>query len=270
MGSLSDMMGMIPGLPKLKNSSGNFDEKQLVWIEAIIDSMTPAERNHPELINGSRRKRIARGAGKKVQDVNRLLKQFSQMRTMMKKLVKWEKENSQLVYKKGDSFLAVHIRLKRQGRKKRPFYRVVAIDSRSHREGREIERLGWYDPVNDKLAVEFKEDRVFHWLNEGAIPTDTVSSLLRKKGLAYKWHLIKSGVSTEQISAHMDEWAKAQLTKAEKNVNKKAVKSVTDSDDTLVDDAKAEDAPVEEVKVEDTAEEPKAEDAPVEEVKKKR
>ena len=65
MGSLSDMMGMIPGLPKLKNSSGNFDEKQLVWIEAIIDSMTPAERNHPEIINGSRRKRIARGAGKK-------------------------------------------------------------------------------------------------------------------------------------------------------------------------------------------------------------
>jgi len=91
MGSLSDMMGMIPGLPKLKNSSGNFDEKQLVWIEAIIDSMTPAERNHPELINGSRRKRIARGAGKKVQDVNRLLKQFSQMRTMMKKISKMGK-----------------------------------------------------------------------------------------------------------------------------------------------------------------------------------
>ena len=163
--------------------------------------------------------------------------------------------------------MAVHIRLKRQGRKKRPFYRVVAIDSRSHREGREIERLGWYDPVNDKLSVEFKEDRVFHWLNEGAIPTDTVSSLLRKKGLAYKWHLIKSGVSTEQISAHMDEWAKAQLTKAEKNVNKKAVKSATDSDDTLVDDSKAEDAPVEEVKVEETTEDSKAEDAPVEEVK---
>ena len=50
--------------------------------------------------------------------------------------------------------MAVHIRLKRQGRRKRPFYRVIAIDSRSHREGREIERLGWYDPIKEGLSVE--------------------------------------------------------------------------------------------------------------------
>ena len=81
--------------------------------------------------------------------------------------------------------MAVHIRLKRQGRRKRPFYRVIAIDSRSHREGREIERLGWYDPIKEGLSVEFKEDRIFHWLGQGEIPTDTVNRLMRQKGLAH-------------------------------------------------------------------------------------
>jgi signal recognition particle subunit SRP54 len=82
MGSISQMMSMIPGASKLKGME--MDDRQLIWIEAIINSMTPTEREQPELINGSRRKRIAKGAGRSVQEVNQLLKQFSQMRTMMK------------------------------------------------------------------------------------------------------------------------------------------------------------------------------------------
>jgi small subunit ribosomal protein S16 len=120
--------------------------------------------------------------------------------------------------------LAVHIRLKRQGRKKRPFYRIIAIDSRSHREGREIERLGWYDPVKEGLSVEFKEDRIFHWMGQGAIPTDTVNSLMRKRGLTHKWHLIKTGVAEEQIVTEMEAWAARQLEKVEKAATKKAEK----------------------------------------------
>jgi small subunit ribosomal protein S16 len=120
--------------------------------------------------------------------------------------------------------LAVHIRLKRQGRKKRPFYRIIAIDSRSHREGREIERLGWYDPVKEGLSVEFKEDRIFHWLGQGAIPTDTVNSLMRKRGLTHKWHLIKTGVAEDQIATEMESWAARQLEKVEKAATKKAEK----------------------------------------------
>jgi signal recognition particle subunit SRP54 len=89
MGSISQMMSMIPGASKLKGMEMN--DRQLIWIEAIINSMTPAERERPELINGSRRKRIAKGAGRSVQDVNQLLKQFSQMRTMMKKFGKMGK-----------------------------------------------------------------------------------------------------------------------------------------------------------------------------------
>ena len=89
MGSVSQMMSMIPGASKLKGME--MDDRQLIWIEAIIDSMTPTERERPELINGSRRKRIAKGAGRSVQEVNQLLKQFSQMRTMMKKFGKMGK-----------------------------------------------------------------------------------------------------------------------------------------------------------------------------------
>ena len=89
MGSISQMMSMIPGASKLKGME--MDDRQLIWIEAIIDSMTPTERERPELINGSRRKRIAKGAGRSVQEVNQLLKQFSQMRTMMKKFGKMGK-----------------------------------------------------------------------------------------------------------------------------------------------------------------------------------
>ena len=125
--------------------------------------------------------------------------------------------------------MAVHIRLKRQGRKKRPFYRVIAIDSRSHREGREIERLGWYDPIKEELSVEFKEDRIFHWLGQGAIPTDTVNSLMRKKGLAHKWHLMKTGVAENQIATEMEAWATRQLEKIEKAATKKAKKKAAAS-----------------------------------------
>jgi signal recognition particle subunit SRP54 len=64
----------------------NFDDRQLKWIDAIIQSMTPEERMSPDIINGSRRKRIALGSGRSVQEVNQLLKQFHQMQQMMKKI----------------------------------------------------------------------------------------------------------------------------------------------------------------------------------------
>lgn len=87
MGNLSDMIGMIPGMGnKLKGMDLNVDEKQLDRTKAIIQSMTPKERAHPEIINGSRRRRIAAGSGTSVQDVNRLLNQFNQTKELMKKM----------------------------------------------------------------------------------------------------------------------------------------------------------------------------------------
>jgi signal recognition particle subunit SRP54 len=82
LGPLEGIMGMIPGLNKLKDL--NVDEKRIRHVEAIILSMTPKERTRPEIINGSRRKRIANGSGRSVTEVNQLLKQFDMMRGMMK------------------------------------------------------------------------------------------------------------------------------------------------------------------------------------------
>ncbi len=84
MGSLKSLMGMIPGLSaSIKNA--DVDEKQLVKVEAIIQSMTKQERAKPKILNGSRRKRIARGSGTSIQDVNRLIKQYNEMQKMMKR-----------------------------------------------------------------------------------------------------------------------------------------------------------------------------------------
>ncbi|MBN2542485.1 signal recognition particle protein [bacterium] len=83
MGPMENLLGMIPGMGKLKTQDINFDERELVKVEAMISSMTMDERRNPGIINGSRRKRIANGSGTSVQDVNRLLKQFKLMKKMM-------------------------------------------------------------------------------------------------------------------------------------------------------------------------------------------
>lgn len=84
MGNMGSLMGMIPGMSKVK--IGDEEEKKMARTEAILRAMTPQERHKPMLINGSRRMRIANGTGVPVRDVNQLLKQFNQMRTMMKKM----------------------------------------------------------------------------------------------------------------------------------------------------------------------------------------
>lgn len=84
--------------------------------------------------------------------------------------------------------MAVKIRFRRMGRKNHPFYRLNAIDSRSPRDGRVIEELGFYDPTQKDQAKQFvvKLDRCKYWLDTGAIPSETVSSLLKKNGLEHK------------------------------------------------------------------------------------
>ena len=89
MGPIGDLMSMIPGAKGIKDV--DIDEKRLTRIEAIINSMTLVERHRPQILDGSRRKRIARGSGTKVQDVNQLIKQFQSMRKMMKKFGKMNK-----------------------------------------------------------------------------------------------------------------------------------------------------------------------------------
>ncbi len=77
----------------------------------------------------------------------------------------------------------VKIRLRRMGRKKRPFYRVIVADSRSPRDGRFIEEIGYYDPLQDPAVIKIDEEKAKKWLNTGAAPTDTARSLLKRAGI---------------------------------------------------------------------------------------
>jgi small subunit ribosomal protein S16 len=81
----------------------------------------------------------------------------------------------------------VRLRLTRGGRHKRPFYRIVAADSRKPRDGRYIEVLGTYDPLKSPAVVEIKQARVLEWLKQGAQPSVTVHHLLKKAGVLKQW-----------------------------------------------------------------------------------
>ena len=86
--------------------------------------------------------------------------------------------------------MAVKLRLLRMGAKKRPFYRIVAADSRSPRDGKFIETLGTHNPLNGETKLN--EEAIMKWLKTGAIPTDTVKSLFRQNGINEKFHLAKN------------------------------------------------------------------------------
>ena len=89
--------------------------------------------------------------------------------------------------------MAVKMRLKRMGAKKAPFYRVVVADSRSPRDGAFIEIVGTYNPLTTPAEIKVDEELTLKWLNNGAIPTDTVRNLLSKTGVMKKFHDSKQG-----------------------------------------------------------------------------
>jgi small subunit ribosomal protein S16 len=97
--------------------------------------------------------------------------------------------------------VSVKLRLKRMGTKKRPFYRIVATDSRNRRDGRFIEELGYYDPLTSPANIKLDEERIFKWLKDGAIPSENVESLMRKMGTLKKWQFVKDGVAADQVDA---------------------------------------------------------------------
>ena len=97
--------------------------------------------------------------------------------------------------------MSVKIRMRRMGKKKKPFYRLVAADSRMARDGRFIEMLGHYDPLTDPEDVKLDYDKIFKWLDRGAELSDNVSSLFRRVGLLERWRLLKEGVKITELDA---------------------------------------------------------------------
>lgn len=110
--------------------------------------------------------------------------------------------------------MAVHIRLRRMGAKKRPFYRIVATDSRCARDGRFLEILGTYNPIPKPAMVKVFEERITKWLDRGAVPSDTVSSLLTQIGFTEKYGKAKKGEDTSEIAL------KATITERRKKTRK--------------------------------------------------
>jgi small subunit ribosomal protein S16 len=94
--------------------------------------------------------------------------------------------------------MAVKIRLKRVGKTKAPSYRVVVADSRSPRDGRIIENIGWYNPRVEPSAIHIDEEKVLGWLKNGAQPTESVASLLRRTGVLARFEQTKSAATSTQ------------------------------------------------------------------------
>lgn len=137
--------------------------------------------------------------------------------------------------------MAVRLRLRRMGKKKQPFYRIVAIDSRTARDGRYIENLGTYNPLTEPVQIEVKEDRALYWLQQGAIPSDTVKSFLRRKGILLKWHLIKRGMEDTAIDEEFKQWEVLQLERQKRlealaeQKKREIAKKAVDKDETQTD-----------------------------------
>ena len=170
--------------------------------------------------------------------------------------------------------MATKIRLKRIGRRNRPFYRIIIIDSRKRRDGSAIEQVGWYNPIENNKEKNYvlKEDRILEWLKLGAQVTDPVNKLMKRSGLAFRWHLMKQGLSEKEIEKAVEKWKKerdkviqdrikANKVKREKLKAEKAAAKV--AEEAPSEEAPAEEAPEAE---EAPAEKEVTEEAPAEEV----
>ena len=117
--------------------------------------------------------------------------------------------------------MAVKLRLRRMGKKKQPIYKIVAADSRSPRDGRFLEAVGFYNPLTDPHTLDLKEDRILYWLNVGAQPTSTVKSLLRQKGITFKKELMSKGLDEEKVKSELENWQKMKEAGSKKKSGKK-------------------------------------------------
>ena len=170
------------------------------------------------------------------------------------------------------------IRLQRHGKKGQPFYHIVIADSRSPRDGKFIEKIGTYNPITDPAQINIKFDRALYWYSVGAVPTDTVRSLLSKVGVMMKYHLLrgvqKGAMTEEQAEVKFQNWMKEKEAKAanavkaneekargEKKARLEAEKAINEA--RAAEIAKRKQAEIEARKAEETA--AQAAEAPAEE-----
>lgn len=149
--------------------------------------------------------------------------------------------------------MAVKIRMTRFGRKKLPFYRIVVTDSRNPRDGRYIECIGTYNPLNDPVELKLEQARVSYWLDQGAQPSDTVRNLFKNQGILFKRNLKKRGFEDAQIEEELKKWELLQADRSKKKTEK--IKLKKSAKKAAAEEAKKE-------KEEPKKEEAKKEEAP--------
>lgn len=120
--------------------------------------------------------------------------------------------------------MAVKLRLRRMGKKRQPYYKLVAADSRSPRDGKFLEAVGIYNPMTQPHQLDISEEAAIKWLQNGAQPTDTVKSLLSQKGIMLKYDLLKRGLTAEAVEAEVANWQKLKEAAAANKTVKKAKK----------------------------------------------
>ena len=135
--------------------------------------------------------------------------------------------------------MATKIRLKRIGRRNRPFYRLIVIDSRKQRDGAAIEEVGWYNPIDDGHSYDLKGDRILHWLSQGAVPTNAAHKLMRRAGIAHRWHLMQKGMDEAEIDKEMKKWELNREDVLKVRAVKKETKEVKRDKEKVSVDAKA-------------------------------
>ncbi|MCK9994927.1 MAG: 30S ribosomal protein S16 [Candidatus Krumholzibacteria bacterium] len=121
--------------------------------------------------------------------------------------------------------MSTTIRLTRMGRKKRPFYRLVVLDSRKRRDGAYLANLGFYNPFTEPHEINIHADEIIQWLSKGATMSETARSLLRTEGVLHQYSLVKEGLDAAEIETRMNEWRATAEANRQKRVDAKAAKA---------------------------------------------
>lgn len=164
--------------------------------------------------------------------------------------------------------MPVKIRLRRLGRKGRPFYHIVAADSRAPRDGKFLEKIGTYNPITNPASIDLDVDLALKWIANGAQPTDTAKNILSHTGVMYKKHLLrglkKGALTEEQVEEKFNAWLEEKNAKVAKQSDGITAKADKIAADRMKAEVAANEAKAAAIAAANTPE-PVAEEAPAEE-----
>jgi len=155
--------------------------------------------------------------------------------------------------------LAVKIRLFRVGKKKKPMYRIVVIDSRKQRNGAYIEKIGLYNPLTNPAEITIDKNKAIDWLKKGAIPTGTVANIFQQTGVALEYHLDKSKADEKTRQVEIQKWEMAKQISADERIKAEEERLKRQAEEETVEEpvveAEADEPVVEEEAAEEATEE---------------